>query len=119
MRSIESESAEAGFMSIFDCERKARLQMFNDKHVDIIIDVFSTDTCQFMILKQKSNAKMSLTSVVDKYHRAGTVSGLRLLNFACSTLGSLCAALARYEKQEVVHRQINRDSIKFRFSECQ
>ena len=44
---------------------------------------------------------------------------MRLLKFACSTLASLCAALARFEKHGVVHRQISRDSIKFRFSECQ
>ena len=51
MRSIETQSAEAGSMSLFDCETKARLQMFDDKYMDVILDVFSTDSGQFMILK--------------------------------------------------------------------
>ena len=59
---------------------------------------------------------MSLAEVVEKQKCFGKISGLRLLNFACSTLASLCSTLARFEKHGVVHRQVNKDSIKFRFS---
>ena len=85
----------------------------------MLVDVFSKDSCQFMIIKQKHNVKMNLASFIDRYYegRAGQLSGLRRLEFACSTLGSACAALARFKKQGVLHRQISRESIKFRISE--
>ena len=119
MRSIEIEGAEPACIGTFDCERQARLQVNEDKYVDSLLDFFSTDSCKFMILQHKSKAKLSLSSFVRQYYenRAGAVSSLRRLDFACSTLGSLCAALARFQKQRVVHRQINTESIKFRISE--
>ena len=98
MRSIETEGVEAACMSIFDSERYARQLIVDDKQVDMLVDVFSTDTCKFMILKQKHKVKMNLASFIDKYYenQAGHLSGLRRLEFACSTLGSVCAALARF-----------------------
>ena len=119
MRSVETEGAEPDYVGIFNYERQARLQVDGDKYVDMLHDFFSTDSCKFMILKPKSKAKMSLSTFVRKYYdnEEGAVSGLHRLNFACSTLGSVCAALARFEKQGVVHRRINQDSIKFRISE--
>ena len=57
--------------------------------------------------------------MIEKYQSSGIKSGLRLLNFACYTLASLCSTLARFEKHGVVHRQMNLDSIKLRFSKNQ
>ena len=115
MRLIETEGADEGFMSTFDGERQARLRVKNDKHVDELIDVFSTDSCKFMVLKQRRKAMMSLKDFVNEYfeNRTNAVSGLSRLEFACSTLGSVCASLARFENQGVMHRQISRRSIKF------
>ena len=97
MRSLETEGADPACLGIFDCERQARLQVNNDKYVDILFDFFSTDSSKFMILRQKSKAKMCLSTFLGKYFdRADAVSGLPRLEFACGTLGSICTALARF-----------------------
>ena len=67
MRQFETIDAEQNSISIFDCERQARQKINSERHVDTLIDVFSNDTHQFMIVGQKINARVSLTSVVEKY----------------------------------------------------
>ena len=56
MKSIDSRDAQKDLLSFFDNERKARLSVIGDKHVDILVDVFTVDTRHYMILKQKSNS---------------------------------------------------------------
>ena len=52
-----------------------------------------------------------------RYMRPGTRNNEQLFNFACRTVASICATLARFQKQRVALRLINADSIRFRFSE--
>lgn len=64
MRKFETLDAGLNSTSVFDCERLARQKVNNEKSVEKLIDVFSNATHQFMIVKQKIGAKISLTGVV-------------------------------------------------------
>ena len=104
-------------MGMFEHELKARQKILDVKQIARIQDVFTDDMHTYMVIE--TTKATSLQRTIDAFYEQHSESDILqiLLKLACSIITQVASILRKMRQKGVVHRLLNLQSIKLRYSE--
>ena len=109
---------ETQHLGIFEHELKARQKIIELKQIARLQDVFADEEHTYMVIE--TTKAPSLQTTIQAYHEQDgkqSDSLQSLFNLACSVITQVCSILRKLWSKGVVHRLINVQSIKLRYSQ--